>query len=132
MIGVGHREANVVQFEFQAPLSASLAHGPAVLNSATPAICAAIWPFRIARLRMWTIWACSFRIVLLHLRSIWTPLLWHTWLGAYAIRGGSPPPSALVLLALFRGRPVPCNWVYHWKGFGFPGLAQDLRSFPLG
>ena len=75
VIGVGHREANVVQFEFQAPLSASLAHGPAVLNSATPAICAAIWPFRIARLRMWTIWACSFRIVLLHLRSIWTPLL---------------------------------------------------------
>ena len=73
MIGVGHREANVAQFEFQAPLSASLAHGPAVLNSATPAICAAIWPFRIARLRMWTIWARSFRIVLLHLRSIWTP-----------------------------------------------------------
>ena len=37
VIGVGHREANMVQFEFQAPLSASPAHGPVVRIRVTPA-----------------------------------------------------------------------------------------------
>ena len=124
VIGVGHREANLVQFELQDPLSASSAHGSAVLICSTPTVVVAsvlsLRPFAPANYMDPLLLHCP-----LAPAEYLEPSAAGRLLGACAIRGGSSPPSTWLLLALSCRRPVPGNLVYHrnglWGSLASPG-----------